>query len=238
MSKKILQINFKILISPAEYKQANQPYGRVIANIPGLAWKVWLMNESNLEAGGIYLFDDEIALQAFLNGPIVGSLKENPALTDLSLKFFDVLQNLTAETRGPLSIQRGKRTFNQMSGEAFASVPVIRPDELHRWLQREPKPLVIDVQDAADVAMMGTIPGAVNISYGSLTYKADHELPDEWRDPRLADHSLLIVVTCTLGPFGALGAKLLQDMGYTNVYILEGGVQAWMEAGYPVQQPA
>jgi hypothetical protein len=107
MSNKILQINFKILISPAEYEQANQPYGRVIADIPGLAWKVWLMNESDLEAGGIYLFDDEIALQAFLNGPIVGSLKENPALTDLSLKFFDVLQNLTAETRGPLSIQRG-----------------------------------------------------------------------------------------------------------------------------------
>ncbi len=33
---------------------------------------------------------------------------------------------------------------------------------------------------------------------------------------------------------GALGGKLLHDMGFTNVQILEGGVQAWIEAGLPV----
>jgi rhodanese-related sulfurtransferase len=86
-----------------------------------------------------------------------------------------------------------------MSGEAFASVPIIKPDELHRWLQREPKPLVIDIQDAADIAQLGTIPGAVNISYGSLTYKADHELPEDWRDARLNDYTRLIVTTCAMG---------------------------------------
>jgi rhodanese-related sulfurtransferase len=125
-----------------------------------------------------------------------------------------------------------------MAADAFASVPGVKPDVLHLWLQQEPKPFVIDVQDAADIALMGTIPGAVNISFGSLTYKADHELPEDWRDARLNDHTLLIVTTCTMGPFGALGGKLLQDMGYTNVYILEGGVQAWINAGYSVQQPA
>jgi rhodanese-related sulfurtransferase len=42
-----------------------------------------------------------------------------------------------------------------------------------------------------------------------------------------------IVTTCILGPLGALGGKLLHDMGFTNVQILEGGVQAWIDAGLP-----
>jgi rhodanese-related sulfurtransferase len=31
-----------------------------------------------------------------------------------------------------------------------------------------------------------------------------------------------------------MGGKLLHDMGFTNVSVLEGGVQAWGEAGLPV----
>ena len=196
------------------------------------------MNENSQEAGGIYLFENDNSLQAFLDGPIVASLRENPELTRLSIKPFNVLEKLTAEARGPVSAVSAKKTFYQMAAEAYAAVPVVKPHELYRWMQQEPKPLVIDIQDAADVALMGTIPGAVNISFGSLTYKADHDLPEEWRDPRLHDHALLIVTTCGMGAFGALGGKLLQDMGFTNVYILEGGVQAWKEAGYPVSHPA
>ncbi len=144
-----------------------------------------------------------------------------------------LLPNPPEITAGAVTVQ-GKKSFNQMAAEAFASVPVVRPEELNRWMQQEPKPLIIDVQDATDIASTGSIPGAINISLGSLTYKADHSLPDEWRDPRLNDHSVLIVTTCAMGPLGALGGKLLQDMGFTNVYILEGGVQAWKEAGYPL----
>jgi rhodanese-related sulfurtransferase len=236
MSKKILQINFKFNISAADYEQANEPYGSLVAALPGLVWKIWLMNEDSQEAGGLYLFEDDTSLQTFMDGPIVASLQDNPELMNLSIKPFGVLEKLTAETRGPVTDGSRRKTFNQMAAEAYATVPLVNPHDLNRWMQQEPKPLVIDVQDAADVALMGTIPGAVNISFGSLTYKADHELPEEWRDPRLHNHALLIVTTCGMGPFGALGAKLLQEMGFSNVYILVGGVQAWKEAGYPVSQ--
>ncbi|MBK8022011.1 MAG: sulfurtransferase [Chloroflexi bacterium] len=127
------------------------------------------------------------------------------------------------------------KTFGQMAADALAEVPAISPAEAYRRLQENPNILVIDVRDAADVAMTGTIPGALNISYGSLTYKADKEVPEDWRDPALADRSRPVIVTCILGPLGAIGAKLLHDMGFTNVSILEGGVQAWIDAGYPTQ---
>lgn len=127
------------------------------------------------------------------------------------------------------------RTFDQMAAEAFAQVPTISPEDAHRLRQGDPRTLIIDVQDAADIAAVGIISGARAISLGSLTYKADHSLPEEWRDPDLNDHGRSIITTCYMGPMGALGGKLLSDMGFTKVRILEGGVQAWMEAGYEIE---
>ena len=86
---------------------------------------------------------------------------------------------------------------------------VTKPAELKHWMDQGRKLLVIDVQDAADVLAVGTIPGAVNISLGSLTYKTDLGLPEEWRDFRLNDHGLVIITNCGMGPLGALGGKLL-----------------------------
>jgi len=127
------------------------------------------------------------------------------------------------------------RTFNQMAAEAFAQVPTISANDAHRLLQDDPRALIIDVQDAADIAAVGIIPGARAISLGSLTYKADHDLPEEWRDADLNDHGRPLITTCYMGPMGALGGKLLYDMGFTNVRILEGGVQAWIGAGYAIE---
>ncbi len=125
------------------------------------------------------------------------------------------------------------KTFNQMVTKAMAEVPVINPAEAHQRMQQEPRTLVIDPRDAADIPVTGIIPGAMNISYGALTYKADNELPPEWREPELEDRSRPIITACESGELGALAAKLLKDMGYSNVSILEGGTQAWKDAGFP-----
>ncbi|MBK8138343.1 MAG: sulfurtransferase [Chloroflexi bacterium] len=124
-------------------------------------------------------------------------------------------------------------TFSQMVAEAFAHVPSISATEAQNRLQQAPETLIIDVRDASDIVMTGTIPGALNISLGSLTYKADCEVPDDWREPALSNRSRPIITTCILGPMGALGGKLLQDMGFSNVVILQGGVQDWKDAGFP-----
>ncbi len=127
------------------------------------------------------------------------------------------------------------KTFNQMVTEAMAEVPVINPAEAHQRMQQEPMTLVIDPRDAADIPVTGIIPGAMNISYGTLTYKADNELPPEWREPELEDRSRPIITACESGELGALAGKLLKDMGFSNVSILEGGTQAWKDAGFPTQ---
>ncbi len=38
------------------------------------------------------------------------------------------------------------------------------------------------------------------------------------------------------GPLSAIAAKTLQDMGFTNVRYIEGGIEAWKGAGLPTAQ--
>lgn len=103
MSEKILQINFNFSVSSEEYTQAVSPLTQNIAAIPGLTWKVWIINEDESEAGGIYLFEDGDSLEAYLNSEIVDGIVNHPALSDFSVKTFDVMPAETAITRGPVT---------------------------------------------------------------------------------------------------------------------------------------
>jgi len=102
MPGRIMQLNFKFSVSGSEYEQAVSPLASQIAAVAGLRWKVWLMNEAESEAGGIMLFDDEASVKAYLEGPIVAQVTSHPALSDFSVKQFDVMEKVTAITRGPV----------------------------------------------------------------------------------------------------------------------------------------
>ena len=98
----ILQINFKLNVSPAEYRKVCESVAQKITDVPGLVWKVWLLNEQDSEAGGIYLFQDEQSLAAYLSGPIVAQMKSLPHLREISAKRFETIPEVTAVTRGPV----------------------------------------------------------------------------------------------------------------------------------------
>ena len=102
MAARILQINFKYSVPTAEIAEAFAKLVDDIAATPGLRWKVWILNEEQSEAGGIYLFDDDASMQAYLGGPIVAGIMAHPALNDISAKQFDVIGDFTATTRGPV----------------------------------------------------------------------------------------------------------------------------------------
>lgn len=98
----ILQVNFKLGVSPTEYGEICRAVAQPIADVPGLVWKVWLLNEQEDEAGGVYLFSSERALQDYLSGPIVAQIKSHPAFREISAKTFGVMDEETAVTRGPV----------------------------------------------------------------------------------------------------------------------------------------
>jgi hypothetical protein len=102
MAETILLINFKFDGSKAEYLETFGEVAAPIAASPGLQWKVWPWNDEERVGGGIYLFDDASAAQAFLEGPIAAGLGQISAVSDISVRQFEVLDSLTAITRGPV----------------------------------------------------------------------------------------------------------------------------------------
>ena len=65
MTQKILQINYKFGIPAPDFSRAMLPAAQPISESPGPQWKTWLINEADSEAGGIYLFEDEAAVNRF-----------------------------------------------------------------------------------------------------------------------------------------------------------------------------
>jgi rhodanese-related sulfurtransferase len=128
------------------------------------------------------------------------------------------------------------KTFAEMVQEARRDIPTISPEEARRLMEQSDAVLV-DVRDLEDTGRRahGTIPGAVNVSAGMLAVRADRELAEAQREPRLQDRSRPVITTCNVGALASLGAKTLREMGFEQVYIMDGGTQAWKEAGLPTE---
>jgi rhodanese-related sulfurtransferase len=82
---------------------------------------------------------------------------------------------------------------------------------------------VLHVGSSADFEA-AHLPGSKWISRGWLELK----LPAV-----LCDLSRSIVLSCTDGRSSVLASRTLQEMGYKEIFVLDGGVQAWARAGYP-----
>ncbi len=102
MSAQILHINFRLNVSTAEYEEIAASLAGEFSQLPGLVWKIWLMDEAENEAGGIYLFKDESSMQAYLSGPLAAAVMAHPALSDITARPYAVMDDLTAVTRGPV----------------------------------------------------------------------------------------------------------------------------------------
>ena len=126
-------------------------------------------------------------------------------------------------------------SFMQMTEEAMAQVEGVSAEEVQRRMEQDSDALIVDVRDASDVPSTGLAARGQNISLGMLPVKADTELPEELRDAGLQDRSRQVIVTCQLGMNGARGAKLLKDMGFTNVSYMDGGMEAWKAAELPTE---
>jgi molybdopterin/thiamine biosynthesis adenylyltransferase/rhodanese-related sulfurtransferase len=86
---------------------------------------------------------------------------------------------------------------------------------------------VIDVRELDEYAQ-GALPGARHIPRGYLELEIETVAPD---------HAAPIALYCETGIRSALGARSLQEMGYTDVVSVAGGFDRWKSSGYPFEVP-
>ena len=103
MAEKLLQINFGLNVAPSEYDAICHSVADAFAKVPGLRWKLWFQDAGRREAGGIYLFENQPALDAFLASDLAKTVATHPALRDVTVRPSDVMPALSAITRAPIA---------------------------------------------------------------------------------------------------------------------------------------
>jgi rhodanese-related sulfurtransferase len=121
-----------------------------------------------------------------------------------------------------------EKSFEERVAEARAEVAAVSAQEANQVKLDNPEVLFIDPRDAASIEKTtGIIPGALNVGLDVLSAESDNALPGE-----LADRTRSIIAACQGGPMGALAAYALKRRGYNNVHFIDGGTQAWLDAGF------
>ena len=83
---------------------------------------------------------------------------------------------------------------------------------------------VVDVRAAGDFAA-GSLPNAKNIPSANLKERAG-ELKKERP----------VIVVCNTGSTAGPAAARLRAAGFTDVFVLAGGIKAWQDAGLPLRK--
>jgi rhodanese-related sulfurtransferase len=105
------------------------------------------------------------------------------------------------------------------------------------------------------IASVGIAPAQAYAKYQQGAFFLDVRSQDEWNQFHIKGSTLIpldqlsnrlsevpkdkdVVVVCLSGHRSQNGTTILQQAGFTNVSCLNGGLQAWAAAGYPVEGKA
>lgn len=131
------------------------------------------------------------------------------------------------------------KTSQQLIAEAKAVIQEISVAQLQQVLQQDSEAVLIDVRESSEFQQQHIL-GSVNYPRGVLEMNI-HNHPKVAASGCAADVALAqlaqspLYLICRSGARSALAAESLQRMGFTQVYSVAGGMQAWLDAGLAVK---
>lgn len=123
------------------------------------------------------------------------------------------------------------RTLVAQLREKVSEISVL---QLHEKIQQDPQIILIDVRETSETAQ-GSIANAALIPRGILEMKIDSYESIQERFStieELAEQPIYLL--CRTGARSIFAALSLEQMGFKEVYSIEGGFLAWQKAGYKV----
>jgi len=92
-------------VTDAEFIEANREFAEAMAAVPGLLAKVWLTgSEGEGHYGGLYLWRDRGAYEAFLAGELWAEVLSDPSMLDVQAADYSVMEDLTRATEPGLKV--------------------------------------------------------------------------------------------------------------------------------------
>ncbi|MBU04374.1 MAG: rhodanese [Dehalococcoidales bacterium] len=120
--------------------------------------------------------------------------------------------------------------YKQLCAEAEAEIETLTVAQAVELIE-DPEVEIIDIRDIRELWREGTVPGSVHAPRGMLEFWVDPESP-YYRE--LFGSGKKFVFFCAGGLRSALATQQLQGMGLEPVAHIEGGFDAWKEAGAPM----
>ena len=121
----------------------------------------------------------------------------------------------------------GYRWWDRRRFLAALDMARISVEELRRQIEQGAAPMIVDVRSTtAQTLEARRIPGAVNVPVQDAARHLS-ELP--------RDREIILYCTCPNEASAAKVARLLMNNGFRRVRPLKGGLEAWIEAGHPVE---
>lgn len=100
---------------------------------------------------------------------------------------------------------------------------IISAHDLKSAIDAGPKPQVLDVRESSEYAQDGGAPGALLAPLSTDAAAAG-----------LFDAQKPVFVLCRSGARSVKAATILEARGFADVRVVDGGMQAWGAAGFPV----
>jgi rhodanese-related sulfurtransferase len=114
----------------------------------------------------------------------------------------------------------------EMVASARAAIKIIAPEAVKTSIDSKEKAVILDVRDGGEFSA-GHLPGAMNISRGTLEFVVFGKIPDQ---------NTKIYTYCKTGARCTLATKTLNDLGYKNAVMMDATYADWVKAGYPVER--
>jgi len=113
-----------------------------------------------------------------------------------------------------------------MVAKAKAEIKKVPAADVKAAIDKKEKAVFLDVRDANEFAA-GHLPGAINVSRGTLEFNI-------WS--KISDHNSKIYVYCKTTGRSAFATKTMNDLGYKNAVLMDAQFEDWIKAGYPVER--
>ena len=128
------------------------------------------------------------------------------------------------------------KRYDELVADALTRVKEIMPWEMSRCLAAGDAPVLLDVREAAEFALLH-IPGSINVPRGVLEQSCEWDY-DETVPELAAGRDREIVVICRSGKRSVLAADTMLSMGFSNVVSLKTGVRGWNDFEQPMEDAA
>ena len=112
----------------------------------------------------------------------------------------------------------------EMIAKAKSAIKTVSAADVKAAIDNKEKAVILDVRDSGEYSA-GHLPGAINVSRGTLEFNVWKAIPDQ---------TAKVIVYCKTAGRSALATKTLNDLGYKNAILMDAQFEDWIKAGYPV----